>query len=201
MSELRDSAQDALAYQGADAPAVGIVATPDQPEAVVADVLQAQRHGLDAFVHANGRPESEAVELARFAGARIVERGDVGDGIDPRTHLRRVARREGYPGLIYSPEADRSIDLERSLSAVEDGAEYVSEATYEATVDREARLLAAIPAYNEAGTIGEVVEETLPHVDDVLVVDDGSKDGTSAEAAAAGATVLEHWNSGRPSPV
>lgn len=54
------------------------------------------------------------------------------------------------------------------------------------------RLLIVIPAYNESGRVGAVVEDvaaTLPHAD-VLVIDDGSADDTAAEAAAAGATVI-----------
>lgn len=47
-----------------------------------------------------------------------------------------------------------------------------------------------VPAYNEAGRIGRTVEE-LAGTYAVLVVDDGSTDGTAAEAAAAGARVLE----------
>ncbi|HEX7746500.1 MAG TPA: glycosyltransferase family 2 protein [Micromonosporaceae bacterium] len=53
------------------------------------------------------------------------------------------------------------------------------------------RVLIIIPALNEASCIGGVVREVrgeLPEVD-VLVVDDGSTDRTSAVAAAAGAIV------------
>ena len=49
-----------------------------------------------------------------------------------------------------------------------------------------------IPAYREAGRIGDVVRRVRVHVPDILVVDDGSGDGTAAEARAAGAVVLEH---------
>ena len=55
-----------------------------------------------------------------------------------------------------------------------------------------ANLLIIIPAYNEQGHVGEVIRDVngaLPGAD-VLVVDDGSGDGTAAEAERAGATVL-----------
>jgi glycosyltransferase involved in cell wall biosynthesis len=54
------------------------------------------------------------------------------------------------------------------------------------------RCLAIVPAFNEAASIGEVVSE-IRDVDreiEVLVVDDGSTDATSAIAEAAGARVI-----------
>jgi len=54
------------------------------------------------------------------------------------------------------------------------------------------RLLAIVPALNEAGSIAETVSEIREHAADfdVLVVDDGSTDDTSAIAQAAGARVI-----------
>ena len=55
------------------------------------------------------------------------------------------------------------------------------------------RILVILPAHNEALNIARTVREIrarLPQVD-VLVMDDGSLDATSAEARAAGAAVLE----------
>ena len=50
-----------------------------------------------------------------------------------------------------------------------------------------------LPAYDEAGKIGRSVQRIpRPLVDSVVVVDDGSRDETAAEACAAGATVLRH---------
>jgi len=55
---------------------------------------------------------------------------------------------------------------------------------------RFAKLSAVIPAYNEEGRVGHVVRATLHYVDEVIVVDDGSGDRTSEEAAEAGAKVV-----------
>lgn len=49
-----------------------------------------------------------------------------------------------------------------------------------------------IPAYREEAVIGDVVREVRSTWPGVLVVDDGSPDGTGRVAAAAGARVLRH---------
>lgn len=54
-----------------------------------------------------------------------------------------------------------------------------------------------IPAYNEEKSIGKVVGEIPSEiVDETVVVDNASTDGTSAAAAAAGATVIREVRSG-----
>ena len=52
------------------------------------------------------------------------------------------------------------------------------------------RLLVVIPAYNAAQTVGEVVSGLAAFQHDVLVVDDGSRDGTAEAASRAGARVV-----------
>jgi glycosyltransferase involved in cell wall biosynthesis len=52
--------------------------------------------------------------------------------------------------------------------------------------------VALIPAFNEAGSIADVVAGLRGAVSHVIVVDDGSTDGTAERARAAGAEVLEH---------
>jgi glycosyltransferase involved in cell wall biosynthesis len=57
---------------------------------------------------------------------------------------------------------------------------------------KKVRVLAGIPAYNEARYIGSVVLQTRQYVNEVLVVDDGSSDNTAKVAELAGATVIRH---------
>jgi dolichol-phosphate mannosyltransferase len=47
-----------------------------------------------------------------------------------------------------------------------------------------ARFLTALPVFNEAAHVEGVLDEVLKHTADVLVVDDGSTDGTSNILAA-----------------
>ena len=53
-------------------------------------------------------------------------------------------------------------------------------------------IIACIPAYNTEQSIEEVVKETLKHVTDVIVIDDGSYDRTAEVAERAGAIILKH---------
>jgi glycosyltransferase involved in cell wall biosynthesis len=54
------------------------------------------------------------------------------------------------------------------------------------------RILALIPALNEADHITDVIEGARTHLP-VLVVDDGSRDGTATRAENSGAIVLRQW--------
>lgn len=54
------------------------------------------------------------------------------------------------------------------------------------------RVVALIPAYNEAATIAEVIACTKPFVDVVLVIDDGSSDETAKIAKESAAQVVSH---------
>ena len=53
-------------------------------------------------------------------------------------------------------------------------------------------LWVVIAAYNEARRIGGVLEDLLAHVDNVVVVDDGSHDGTAREVLRHSVWLLQH---------
>ena len=54
------------------------------------------------------------------------------------------------------------------------------------------KVAAVMPAYFEEPRIAEAVLGVFPYVDAVIVVDDGSEDGTAEQARTTEATVLRH---------
>lgn len=70
------------------------------------------------------------------------------------------------------------------------GGPHEASASVRALAHRDRRVLALVAAHDEAGRIGPCVSALRRLVDEVVVVDDGSGDGTASEASEAGATVL-----------
>lgn len=60
------------------------------------------------------------------------------------------------------------------------------------TSESQPRVAVVIPAFNESATIRDIVTRALRQVDCVIVVDDGSDDGTSAALQGLSATVLRN---------
>jgi glycosyltransferase involved in cell wall biosynthesis len=58
------------------------------------------------------------------------------------------------------------------------------------------KICALIPAFNEAAHIAQVVEGARQHVEAVIVIDDGSNDGTAEVARSAGAFCIESPTNG-----
>src|SRR5947209_18443223 len=62
-------------------------------------------------------------------------------------------------------------------------------------MDWRMKSAAVLPCLNEEATIGRLVEAVRAHVGLVIVVDDGSTDGTSVKSRAAGAEVIRNERS------
>ncbi len=58
--------------------------------------------------------------------------------------------------------------------------------------EEKADVCVLIPAYNEVERIGDVIKRAQKYARRVLVLDDGSTDGTAAAAEKAGAEVIRH---------
>ncbi|MBI5135367.1 glycosyltransferase family 2 protein [Candidatus Uhrbacteria bacterium] len=54
------------------------------------------------------------------------------------------------------------------------------------------KVVAVIPAFNEQATIQEVIRSVRPMVQEIIVINDGSLDATSAIARAEGVVVIDH---------
>lgn len=54
------------------------------------------------------------------------------------------------------------------------------------------KTIAAIPCFNTEGFISDVVSRASKYVEQVVVIDDGSHDGTAERAKGAGAIVVSH---------
>lgn len=60
------------------------------------------------------------------------------------------------------------------------------------TGNKKPKIIVAIPAFNEEHSVGNVVVNAKKYASQVIVVDDGSTDGTSEAAVKSGAQVLRH---------
>lgn len=92
------------------------------------------------------------------------------------------------PGPGGGPGTGPGLDLDLDPASASAPAVASDAARASAGVD----VLVGIPAYNAAGTVGAVVRAAAVHADAVVVVDDGSVDGTGDRAREAGATVVTH---------
>jgi len=60
------------------------------------------------------------------------------------------------------------------------------------SANRDSKILVCIPAFNEAGTIAEIIGKSKKYTDDIIVYDDGSSDNTYEAATSAGAIVIRN---------
>lgn len=142
------------------------------PEVVLEQLLTAHRAGTEVFVAV---PEDcDAPLICETLGARAYPLPETSSDRALADALERLTQLCTAPYLIIppSPSASTSVALPTSPTDPE--------------------VLVGIPAYNEAGTIADVVTGAAQHADEVLVVDDASSDSTADRARDAGATVVQH---------
>ncbi len=70
--------------------------------------------------------------------------------------------------------------------------EYTITSADTVTILEQLKTCVIIPVYNNAGTIKDVVQRTLRYCKDVIVVDDGSTDGSSDSLSELGAVVVRY---------
>jgi glycosyltransferase involved in cell wall biosynthesis len=177
-----------------DTPAVGLIATEHNSEALVREVLRAMRQGYQVVIAHPNIPGAESVQFAQELGAHVVRIERSEPEMEYLTDtLAEVARSLGYPGVILHSDPAQRAAFERSSGLLQKRDEFVVEAlTNHDSLPYAPELCVGIPAYNEAETIGDVVESAREYAECVLVVDDGSTDDTVGRARNAGATVVEH---------
>ncbi len=175
--------------------AVGVVLTPGNEDAAYRTVLRATRRGHSVFVTYSGVDVAdEALDTLASLGATVV---DPPAGRQPQAALHRLlsqeAREYGHAGIVLQTRDCPRIDYERTAAAFERADYEVVAIPEEWGESTDApTVMVAIPAYNAARSIGDVVERTLAFADEVVVIDDGSRDETAAAAREAGATVVVH---------
>lgn len=170
-------------------PAVGLVATDGNVDAVARTTVRATDRGLSVFVAASDE-EDTAARVGRRLGATVLEL-DVEDRHEEAlaADIAAVAQRESLPGVVFAGAAHGHIAFDESVAAFDDSPDTVVEPVWD---PEGTTVLVGIPAYNEADTVGGVVAEAREYADEVLVVDDGSTDETASRAREAAASVVEH---------
>jgi glycosyltransferase involved in cell wall biosynthesis len=201
MSEFRATAEQRSDYDGdgpSDQPALGVVFDTEAVDALARVVLRARQRGQHVLLVHHGEELLQTLDFVHTADVHCIDLAATGGDEDYRQRLTTAARTLGFPGVVFHPDPAEYLNHEATLVAF-DEAGYAVEAVPQlqsGTGAGQVSTLVAVPAYNEATTIGDVVAGALEHEDHVLVIDDGSTDGTVEQARTAGATVLERETNG-----
>lgn len=178
------------ALQGA---AIGVVLTAKNEDAVFRTVSRARNLGHEVFV-TTLRADADTLDALEGLGAVVVSPPSAdASQRDLYRLLSQTARERGSVGIVLQTQDCPRIDYDRTAEAFE-RADYEVFAIPESWERPSGRpgVVIGIPAYNAADSIGAVVERAAAYADEVIVVDDGSRDDTAARAREAGATVVVH---------
>jgi glycosyltransferase involved in cell wall biosynthesis len=182
-----------------DGPAVGLIITEGNCDAVAREVLRALQQNYQVIITYQNEPVLETVDFLYSGNAHVIEPpAQAATEDDLRQTLTTAARSLDFSGMIFHGKRCDQIDYEATLKAAS-YKEYSTDTVVKCGTpgSPSSGTLVAIPAHNESATIKDVVTAARTHASDVLVIDDGSADETAARAKEAGATVVEHeTNSG-----
>lgn len=173
--------------------AVGLIPRDTQTETLARALLRAKQSDYAPLLVNTSAVGTEAIGFAQQLNIPIVDPLTELDSVSVYENtLGIIAQTAGAEQIIVHDHLADPIDYERTERTRKKDDAFVISAVPESTPESTPEVVAAIPAYNEANTIAEVIKETTPYVDEVVVIDDGSDDDTVAVADAAGATVIEH---------
>jgi hypothetical protein len=173
---------------------VGIIITEGNKGDVARNIRQADRRGHPILVICL---DTEDIGLSTISGnlskkvillpsARTIE----------KAHESLIEHGKSLPisGLILQDPAAPRIGYEQSYRELEEGGEFAtgSKTTEPETKDDQKSIAAIIPAYNESGSIEDVILSTSPYVDSVIVVNDASTDRTEEIARKHADRVVTH---------
>ena len=194
-SELSGSDAEGRAGLSMDDAAIGVILRPTNEDAALRTVFRATQRGHPVLVTYSGTAaDVESLDRLSSLGAVVVDPpGTDASQSELNRLLSRAARERGLPGIVLQTRDCPRIDYRRT-------AEAYGRADYEVVAipenwsipSSEPRIVVGIPAYNAATSIAEVVERAAAFADDVVVVDDGSRDETAVRAREAGASVVIH---------
>ncbi|WP_277541525.1 glycosyltransferase family 2 protein [Haloarcula laminariae] len=180
---------------GMQGAAIGVILTPSNEDAVVRTALRASRRGHPVLVTTQGiEADSEALDVLEMLGTVVLAPPSKwASHLELHRLLSKAARERGMTGIVLQTRDCPRIDYDRTAAAFAE-ADYTVIAIPELwnqSPDNPS-VVVGIPAYNAGDSIAAVVERALPYAEEVLVVDDGSRDETAGRAREAGATVVTH---------
>ncbi|SFL65310.1 Glycosyl transferase family 2 [Halogranum rubrum] len=177
--------------------AIGLIATEANLGRLARRIVQANGRGYKSLVTYERGMNLDQLRFVEQLGGSLIHPDGVVEGRNELCRkLESEAERLNYR-IVLSGDGPDLFRGDHTLVATEDALASTVDATASVAQDREDKVattetIVAIPAYNEAQTIGDVVRRAKPFTDEVIVVDDGSSDSTVSVAREAGATVVEH---------